>query len=260
MTRRFDKAPGVVEGLAVDRDAEVPIGVQLGWALRLRISDGTLARGQRIPALRDLARETGVNVNTVRAVYQRLEGEGLIESRQGEGTFVTGSPRHAESAGKLAAEAARRARESGVDPRAVAGALYVSADEEAVVEDRQRRVVTEADRRRLLRRQIAALERTLVEIEQEHPGVAPRARGRRGIGPAVLDAGELEQVRSSLLARLATVQAAIDEHLAEERRGDAAAQAGKARSRKPAARAGAPAGGEARSRPLRGARAAPAGT
>ena len=44
--------------------------------------------GDRLPGLRDVAEATGVNVNTVRTVYQRLEREGLIDSQQGSGTFV----------------------------------------------------------------------------------------------------------------------------------------------------------------------------
>ena len=77
---------------SIDRDAEVPIGVQLAWALRARIHDGTFKPGQRLPALRDLADVTGVNVNTVRAVYQRLDQEGLIDSQHGSGTFVGPAP------------------------------------------------------------------------------------------------------------------------------------------------------------------------
>ena len=44
-----------LDGLAIDRDAEVPIGVQLAWALRSRIAEGALKPGQRLPGLRDLA-------------------------------------------------------------------------------------------------------------------------------------------------------------------------------------------------------------
>src|SRR6476469_9864582 len=75
--------------IAVDRDADVPIGVQIAWTIRARIGDGTFAPGQRLPGLRALADATGVNFNTARAVYQRLESDGLVDSRRGAGTFVT---------------------------------------------------------------------------------------------------------------------------------------------------------------------------
>jgi DNA-binding transcriptional regulator YhcF (GntR family) len=197
------------DDVAIDRDAEVPIGVQLAWALRSRIGDGQLASGQRLPGLRDMAEAIGVNVNTVRAVYQRLELEGLIASHQGSGTFVTAMPQRSSAVGTIAASAAREALETGVDPREVAAALYVSSEPQAGSGD------DAVERRRLLRTQIAALERALGEIEASHPGIAPTPGGiRAGIGPSLLSAEELEEVRTQLVRRLATVQAAIDAHAA----------------------------------------------
>ena len=75
--------------LRVDRETGVPIGTQLAWALSERISAGTLKPGDQLPSVRELAAEAGVNLNTARAVYARLEREGLIRSEQGRGTFVT---------------------------------------------------------------------------------------------------------------------------------------------------------------------------
>ena len=49
---------------------------------------GAPGPGDQLPSVRDLAAEAGVNVNTVRAVYARLEREGLVRSEQGRGTFV----------------------------------------------------------------------------------------------------------------------------------------------------------------------------
>jgi DNA-binding transcriptional regulator YhcF (GntR family) len=191
--------------VTIDRDAEIPIGVQLAWALRTRIHDGTFKSDQRLPGLREMAEAVGVNVNTVRAVYQRLEQEGLIDSQQGSGTFVA-STRHRPSAvGTIAADAAREAHATGVDPREVAAALYVASEPPA------RPVDEAAERRRLLRTQIAGLERTLGELEAKHPGVAPApTQTHADSGPALLSGEQLEQVLTLLVRRLATVQAAID--------------------------------------------------
>jgi DNA-binding transcriptional regulator YhcF (GntR family) len=204
--------------LAVDRAAEIPIGVQLAWALRTRIRDGQFKPRERLPGLREVAEATGVNVNTVRAVYQRLEQEGLIDSQQGSGTFVAATPHRPSAVASIAADAAREAHETGVDPRDVAAALYVSPERGGQAKD------DAAGRRRLLREQIAVLERTLGELEAKHPGVAPATassphrpgtgKGERvhgGIGPTLLSAGELERVRTQLVRRLSVVQAAIDE-------------------------------------------------
>jgi DNA-binding transcriptional regulator YhcF (GntR family) len=197
--------------ISVDRNAEIPIGVQLAWALRSRIRDGRFEPGQRLPGLREVAEATGVNVNTVRSVYQRLEQEGLIDSQQGSGTFVAATPRQQATVTAIAADAAREAQETGVDPREVAAALYVSPGATVVPGDAWPSLDDGAERRRALRGQIASLERTLGEIEAKHPGVAPaREATRAGIGPTLLDADELEQVRTMLVRRLATVQSAID--------------------------------------------------
>ena len=72
----------------MDREAEVPLGTQLAWKLRRLIETGELGAGDRLPSVRDAAAAAGVNVNTVRSVYGRLESEGLVSSEQGRGTFV----------------------------------------------------------------------------------------------------------------------------------------------------------------------------
>jgi DNA-binding transcriptional regulator YhcF (GntR family) len=199
--------------ISVDRDAEIPIGVQLAWALRSRIRDGRFQPGQRLPGLREVADATGVNVNTARTVYQRLEQEGLIDSQQGSGTFVAAAPQQRATVTAIAADAAREAHETGVDPREVAAALYVSPATAIQHDASAASSATDAavERRRALRAQIASLERTLGEIEAKHPGVAPpREAALAGGGPALLDADALEQVRTMLVRRLAAVQAAID--------------------------------------------------
>jgi DNA-binding transcriptional regulator YhcF (GntR family) len=192
-------------GISVDRRADVPLGVQLAWALRSRIRDGRLKAGQRLPGLRDLADALGVNANTVRSVYQRLEQEEVLESQQGSGTFVTSTRKLPSAVGTIAANAAREAHETGVDPREVAAALYVAP---GIYSQPADEVTT---RRRQLRNQIAALEQALIEIQAKYPGLAPSsAKASPPRGPRLLDAAELEQIQATLLRRLASLQAAID--------------------------------------------------
>jgi GntR family transcriptional regulator len=74
--------------LSVDRGAPLPLGVQLAERVRHAVREGALGPGDRLPSVRDLAETAGVNVNTVRAVYARLESEGLVRSEHGRGTFV----------------------------------------------------------------------------------------------------------------------------------------------------------------------------
>lgn len=61
-------------------------------ALRKKIVDGNLANGTRLPEERELARQFDTSRATVRAALTALEREGLIERRQGSGTYVAFAP------------------------------------------------------------------------------------------------------------------------------------------------------------------------
>ncbi len=190
-----------LEDLTIDRAGEIPIGVQLAWGLRARIGDGRLAPGRRLPGLRELAEMLGINANTARTVYQRLEQEGLIDSRQGTGTFVASVAQEPSAVGQIAADAARQARQTGVDPREVAAALYVTAEPASNAAARA------SERRRELRAQIAALEQTLSEIQSSHPGLVPvPSKPFRHAGPRLLNVEELERVRTELVRRIAAAE------------------------------------------------------
>src|SRR3954451_1308389 len=118
---------GLAPGLA--RADDLPLGAQLAWRLRVLIASGQLAPGDRLPGVRELASGAGVNVNTARAVYRRLEDDGLIASRHGLGTFVAeGAPRSPDLE-RLAADAVESARSSGVDPQDLARAIYAAGAE-----------------------------------------------------------------------------------------------------------------------------------
>lgn len=66
---------------------------QLREALGYEICFGSLAPGDCLPSVRDLAGEIGVAPMTVSKVYADLKAEGLIRGRSGSGTFVADSPR-----------------------------------------------------------------------------------------------------------------------------------------------------------------------
>src|ERR687895_882124 len=78
--------------LRVDRGAELSLGAQLAGRIRAAVRERALGPGDRLPSVRELAEAAGVNVNTARAVYARLESEGLVRSEHGRGTFVAGEP------------------------------------------------------------------------------------------------------------------------------------------------------------------------
>jgi DNA-binding transcriptional regulator YhcF (GntR family) len=177
-------------GVSIDRRADVPVGVQLAWALRGAIRSGALSPGDRLPALRELAEDLGVNPNTLRAVYARLEADELIETRHGSGTYVrsAGSTRDLND---VVDTAARAARDAGVDPRDLAAALYVTPGAPAPARD------AEAEQRRRVRDEIDVLEQVLARYPHAPP---PTTRSK---GPRLLSLAELEAERDGLVARLA---------------------------------------------------------
>ena len=58
--------------------------------LRARINNGTWEVGQRLPTEPELAAELGISRNTVREAMRVLAFAGLIEIRQGDGSYLRG--------------------------------------------------------------------------------------------------------------------------------------------------------------------------
>jgi GntR family transcriptional regulator len=60
---------------------------QVRHGLRL----GMLEPGEQLPTVKDVVAKLAINPNTVLKAYRELEHAGLVQARQGVGTFVTGS-------------------------------------------------------------------------------------------------------------------------------------------------------------------------
>jgi GntR family transcriptional regulator len=71
------------------RDRGNPVYLQIQSQLERRIASGALASGDALPSVRALAKQLRINPNTVVRAYRELEFRGLVETRHGEGTFVT---------------------------------------------------------------------------------------------------------------------------------------------------------------------------
>jgi len=66
---------------------------QIADQMRDRILQGEWLEGERIPSIRELAVEIGVNPNTVTKSYQTLTEQDVIENQRGRGYFVAASAR-----------------------------------------------------------------------------------------------------------------------------------------------------------------------
>ena len=66
-----------------------PVYVQLVEQLELALVAGEFPPGSRIPPVRELAADAGVNPNTMQRAFQELEGRGLLQAQRTAGRTVT---------------------------------------------------------------------------------------------------------------------------------------------------------------------------
>ena len=69
--------------------SDLPIYAQIITQIQQRIVTGQLQPGDRLPSVRDLAAEAGVNPNTMQRAMTELERQGLVHSQRTAGRFVT---------------------------------------------------------------------------------------------------------------------------------------------------------------------------
>jgi GntR family transcriptional regulator len=76
----------------LSQDSGVPAYLQLAQQVKQAIRMGVLDVGDKLPTVKEVVAEVAVNPNTVMKAYWQLEHEGLVEGRQGVGTFVARRP------------------------------------------------------------------------------------------------------------------------------------------------------------------------
>jgi len=74
--------------LRVDPSGGEPVFQQIVDFVKREIATGRLKPEDRLPSVRDLAKELVINPNTIARAYQVLEAEGVTYSRRGAGTFI----------------------------------------------------------------------------------------------------------------------------------------------------------------------------
>lgn len=74
--------------IILDRASCVPLREQIVHYFEIQIRSGVFNGGMKLPSIRSLAHEIGVNPSTVREAYDSLEARNLTLSQAGRGTFV----------------------------------------------------------------------------------------------------------------------------------------------------------------------------
>ena len=104
--------------LRLDMASKLPIYMQIRNQVVLGIAAGELSPGEKLPAIRALAEQCGVNMMTVSKAYSLLRQEGYITTDRRGGTVVAGSPGAGALSGKYDAALriiAAEARLAGMD-------------------------------------------------------------------------------------------------------------------------------------------------
>lgn len=65
------------------------IFLQIADSISEKVLEGKYPPGEKIPSVRDLATEMGVNPNTVMRTYSELQSRGIIDNKRGMGFFVS---------------------------------------------------------------------------------------------------------------------------------------------------------------------------
>ena len=74
--------------IRIDELSDVPIYQQLRNQIVMGISSGELKSGEKLPTVRDLALEMGINTMTVSKAYQLLKTEGYIMTDRKNGARI----------------------------------------------------------------------------------------------------------------------------------------------------------------------------
>lgn len=74
--------------IIISNNSSVPIYEQIKSAIKNQILSGALESDTMLPSIRSLAQDIRISVMTVKRVYDELESEGYIITRQGKGSFV----------------------------------------------------------------------------------------------------------------------------------------------------------------------------
>ncbi|ALC80505.1 MULTISPECIES: GntR family transcriptional regulator [Bacillus] len=74
--------------MAKNYSSSKPIYMQIAEQVFKQVVRGELKQGDKLPSVREMAIQTGVNPNTIQRTYSEMERMGIVETRRGQGTFL----------------------------------------------------------------------------------------------------------------------------------------------------------------------------
>ena len=111
----------------IDNAVDRPVYLQIIDQVKRDIALGRLAAEERLPTVRQLARQLAINPNTIAKAYRQLEQDGIILTRAGAGAFVA-------NLDSLLSKAVRRKLICDELDRIVVEAFHMQIDKETLVD------------------------------------------------------------------------------------------------------------------------------
>ena len=114
-----------VSTILVDDASPLPVYVQVAQQVIASIGRGDVRHGEQLPSVRDVAATLGINPNTVNRAYAELEREGVVATKRGRGTFVSGERRAVDMRrlGEIAERFVAHARSLGYEGSQIVAAV-----------------------------------------------------------------------------------------------------------------------------------------
>jgi GntR family transcriptional regulator len=99
---------------------------QIVEQVKYKVASGELSPGQRLPSIRELAKQLKINPRTVVKSYEELRAAGLAVMRQGQGVFITENQ-------ALASVKTRQKTIADMTRRMFSEAMRIGADKEEIL-------------------------------------------------------------------------------------------------------------------------------
>lgn len=92
--------------LEIDFKSDLPIYEQIRRGIIIGLAEGKISPGDKLPSVRDMAKNIGINLHTVNKAYKLLEADGVLTMDRRYGSLITEdiNPMAAYDEGKIESE------------------------------------------------------------------------------------------------------------------------------------------------------------
>src|SRR5512136_83195 len=104
----------------IDHNSSIPVANQIQEQIKLAVMMGIFRKGDTLPSIRDIEKQTGINRSQIHKAYLALRKSGLLVLTRGKGSAVAAATESThsvdEACRKLGKKIISRARQMGLSP------------------------------------------------------------------------------------------------------------------------------------------------